>query len=232
VALVSTWGGCSDVQDDPTDQEIAFFQQKLGGGMSPSEACQELEVLCKATGFGCKAHQLFCQVPTKQSICQQLAAACGTYPAACDVFKSYCISDPCANGLCKKDAGPPYADAVVPPHCGNKVCEKSLGESCASCPVDCGTCKMDASPPASDYAAPPKCGNKVCEKWAGESCATCSIDCGTCKMDASPPVPDYAPPSKCGNKICEKWAGESCFSCPTDCGSCVSKDASLPWTKG
>ena len=68
--------GCSPgILDGETADEIDLFQSKLQQGSSLQEACKELDVLCKSTGFGCKAHALFCQVPDKQTICQKLAVS-------------------------------------------------------------------------------------------------------------------------------------------------------------
>ncbi len=97
--------GCAvDKEQSVLGDEIKMLEQKLEDGVSFAQACVELEVLCDASGFGCQAHELFCKVPTKDYICQQLAAACVNTPAACDVYNSHCGSHT-AN-----DAGPMQRD--------------------------------------------------------------------------------------------------------------------------
>jgi hypothetical protein len=210
------WVGCGSEASDDTEREISLFESKLKSGMSFADACKELDVLCKSTGFGCKAHSLFCKVPTKQYICQQLAAQCATYPAACDVYNNHC------QGGMKKDAGPPppplpdggwpppppvldggppppppppWPDAGPPPPPPPPWPDAGLppppmldGGWPPPPPVpDAGW----PPPPPMDGGPLPTCGNNWCEPWAGETCGNCS-DCCT-YMDAGPPPPPYWP---------------------------------------
>jgi hypothetical protein len=115
--LAASVAACTEEPADALSNEIAVFESKLEQGATPTEACKELEVLCSSTGFGCKAHELFCKVPTKEYICQQLAAACVSYPAACDVHNTHCKTDPAFldAGLPPADRGPIVADACALP---------------------------------------------------------------------------------------------------------------------
>jgi len=180
---VTVLASCGDEggPDADTEKEIALLNQKLQSGKSFADACQELDVLCQSTGFGCKAHALFCKVPTKAYICQQLAAQCATYPAACDVYNNHC------QGGGTTDAGPPpppaldggppppvYPDAGPPPPPPPPVFEGG------------------PPPPPMDGGPLPTCGDGWCDTWAGETCANCSDCCGA--MDAGPPWwPDATP---------------------------------------
>ena len=180
-ALAAAIGACTDPNDEGrnTEEEIGLFKDKLTAGKSFAQACQELDVLCKTTGFGCAAHSLFCQVPDKQTVCQQLAAACTKYPAACDVYNNHCKA-PAA------DAGMPLLDAPpLPGQCGDGFCDWKLGETCGSCPKDC-KCSKDAGMPWTDTSIPlpGKCGNGFCEWKVGESCYNCPKDC-KCVPDAA-----------------------------------------------
>lgn len=108
--LLATAGmGCGGAETQPLDErELALFESKLAGGASVAEACKELDVLCVSTGFGCQAHELFCAVPTKDYICQQLAAACIDYPAACDVYNNHCQVSSLDAGVADASPAPDY----------------------------------------------------------------------------------------------------------------------------
>lgn len=119
LSVTLTGAGCSESeQQGIPDEEIAMFEKKLTEGATFAEACEELDVLCQSTGFGCTAHAVFCKVPTKDYICQQLGAACVDYPAACDVYNDYCPSDvPTSDQgvpLPALDAGPSWTDSRPP----------------------------------------------------------------------------------------------------------------------
>lgn len=114
VLLVVAAVGCSDAPDPDTEKEIAYFKDRLSNGKSMVDACMELDALCKATGFGCKAFNLFCTIPSKNEICQKLAATCTNYPVACDVYMDHCTG----NGPQTDGGVPPFADAVPYPDDG------------------------------------------------------------------------------------------------------------------
>jgi hypothetical protein len=97
-AVLAVTPGCSRQTQPDLTEEIKLFQNKLEETGTVQAACNELDVLCKTTGFGCKAHDFFCNVPTKEYICQQLAAACSNYPAACDVYVDHCKGTPDGDG--------------------------------------------------------------------------------------------------------------------------------------
>ena len=61
----------------------------------------------------------------------------------------------------KVDTAPVIPDLSNPAACGNKSCEKNLGENCLTCPADCGQC----------------CGDGICEALYGETPQTCLKDC-------------------------------------------------------
>jgi hypothetical protein len=111
VVLVAAMG-CGESPDSDTEKEIEYFKTKLSNGASMVDACMELDALCTATGFGCKAFNLFCTIPSKQEICKKLAATCTNYPVACDVYMQHCTG----NGP-QTDAGPPPSplDSGPPP---------------------------------------------------------------------------------------------------------------------
>ena len=239
IACLTTLGCAPDEGTSETDREIAAFEQALSGGKSFADACNELQVLCTTTGFGCKAHTLFCQVPTQQQICQQLAAACPTYPAACDVYKMHCGSQPpssCGDNTCDPNAEdcqscPQDCGKCQPGQtCGDGFCDIAAGEDCKSCPLDCtnsaGGCGWG-------------CGDGLCDMVVGEDCQSCPKDCGQCQPGqgcgdgkCDPATEDCKScPQDCANSAggcnwgcgdgqCDASMGEDCQSCPKDCGQC------------
>ena len=125
------------------------------------------------------------------------------------------------------------ASPVVPPPCGNGVCE--LGESCTTCAADCPSFAVGAS-----------CGNGVCEAGDGENCLNCAADCNgaqggkpanrfCCGFGGENPVGcgdvscltgSYtctetpvggSSTTCCGDLVCQ--APEDGFNCPLDCGA-------------
>ncbi|MFH1391811.1 MAG: hypothetical protein ABIH20_05860 [Candidatus Diapherotrites archaeon] len=108
--------------------------------------------------------------------------------------------------------------------CGNKICDKDLGENIKNCPSDCelddkpkcgnGVCddKEDWKSCPADCDKPekppkPTCGDNICS--SNETCSSCQADCGKCPID---------PTEICGDDVCD--TGESCSTCSEDCGTC------------
>jgi hypothetical protein len=124
---------CAGDPEPTLDEEVAEFAA-LTNIKPLVQACQELDKLCKGSGKGCKAYNLFCTQqgpgalfgdagmpappapPTppsagqtkdkiKQMICSNLKQACAMFPMACTIYNKHC-------GGATADAGP---GALKPP---------------------------------------------------------------------------------------------------------------------
>jgi len=94
-------------------------------------------------------------------VCSESRGACVECNSDLDCYRN--SSDECTTWACS-DQG---TCVSTPAHncCGDGVCDRDLGETCAE----------DCSEPASCSAF--ECGNAICEIWAGENCNNCPEDC-------------------------------------------------------
>lgn len=153
--------------------------------------------------------------PTKEPAA---TATCGDGTCEGDETEATCpkdcqtpvVKDKCGDGICDIletfESCPQDCKTV----CGNKICEKSGGESFENCKEDCD--------------APGYCGDGICNALEGETTETCSLDCkkkifcgdGTCSNgETRLNCPKDCPPV-CGDGRCED-PEETETNCPEDC---------------
>lgn len=241
--------GCIEGESNSrlSNEEIDLFEQKLTEAGSIEGACKELDVLCNTTGFGCTAHEVFCNVPTKEYICQQLASACATYPAACDVYNDRCNDTlpPQHDGaVVLPDAGAPTLDGTVPPEPLDCSGILNCAAFCvdANCLADCIARAQDQST-TDQYLAVHQCVSDAAFGECSGDCASVASNCYQCLTNACesqivacmgsvPPVglgdecdhPDYSCP---GSLVCVS-ASETQSFCTKTCDNPGSPCAGVP----
>ncbi len=174
------------------------------GVCHPGQDSASCPIDCPLCGDGVCAH-----AETAESCPEDCATACGDGVCQPGETAESCPLDCgwCGDGVCGAHESPATCPTdcteVIPPGCGNGVCEAARGESPCTCPADCGSCSGCCDGRFCRMGT----SNRYCGGM-GEPCLSCLALRKTCVEGECQVV--------CGDTRCHP--DETCASCPADCG--------------